>query len=558
MVRCIRVPKRDGESVRTRLLEEGILDASFRIGSDGDSLLMPVLIPVEGFECEEGELRPQDRPVGDYRHLLDLPDGLSELLPISFDVVGDVGMIKVPDELSAYRKEIGEAMMRANRSLRCVFSDSGVKGDLRVRDLELMAGEGPSETVHREFGARMHTDPARVYFNPRLAGERHRVASQVKDGEVVIDMFAGVAPFGIQMCRFAEPSVVYSIDLNPDAEHFAVMNRRDNHADALVPITGDANDVVPTLPKADRIVMNLPQIADRFLPLALDHLNRGGTVHMYKIIEREDFPRLCEEMAAMSAEAGHSVSMDTFELKTYSPTMSVYSIDVHLLRAEEAPRLVRPDDSDRLEVRVHRHRSDESHPALLQIVRYRIGQRAPGDAVLFDHRSVRPFPQVVRERSELLPYRQERLRVPYGRDDLRAVPDDPGVRHQSGDVVLAVRRDPDGIEAVERLPERVPFVQDALPRQSGLEALQQEHLVQLPVVVHRDAPLRIVVLDVPGVRRVRPGAPGPPVAPDLHHAFGMTAWDNQVSAGLPHCRKTFPPRRAQRSITPAPGLIQPA
>ena len=75
--------------------------------------------------------------------------------------------------------------------------------------------------------------------------------------------------------------------------------------------------------------MNLPQIADRFLPLALDRLNHGGTVHMYKIIEREDFPKLCEEMGAMAAENGHTIEIETFELKTYSPTMSVYSIDVH-------------------------------------------------------------------------------------------------------------------------------------------------------------------------------------------------------------------------------------
>lgn len=329
MVQCIRVPKRDGESVRTRLLDDGILDVSFRISAEDDSLLLPVLIPVEGYETVERDLRPQDRPVGDYRSVLDLPDGLGDLLPVSFDVVGDVGMIKVPEELDPFRREIGEAMMKANRSLRCVFSDSGVKGDLRIRDLELMAGEGTSETVHKEFGARMHTDPAKVYFNPRLAGERHRIASMVRDGEVVMDMFGGVAPFGIQICRFANPKVAYSIDLNPEAERFALINRDDNHAEQLVPITGDATVVAPTLPSADRIIMNLPQIADRFLPLALDRLNHGGTVHMYKIIEREDFPKLCEEMGAMAAENGHTIEIETFELKTYSPTMSVYSIDVH-------------------------------------------------------------------------------------------------------------------------------------------------------------------------------------------------------------------------------------
>lgn len=331
MARCVRVPKEDGESVRSRLMEEGLLDVSYRIGFEDGCLLIPVTSDVEGYETEERELRPQERPAGDYRELLDLTPELKELLPSSFDVVGDVGMVKLPEELLPHRSDVGGAMMRANHSLRCVFLDSGVKGELRVRDLELIAGTGPSETVHREFGARMHTDPAKVYFNPRLAGERHRVASQVKDGEVVIDMFAGVAPFGVQICRMAKPSAVYSIDLNPDAERFALWNKKDNHADALVPITGDATVVVPTLPMADRIIMNLPQIADRFLPLALSRLNRGGTVHMYKIIEREDFPRLCEEIAAMAAENGHSIEFETSELKTYSPTMSVYSMDVRKL-----------------------------------------------------------------------------------------------------------------------------------------------------------------------------------------------------------------------------------
>lgn len=331
MARCVRVPKAEGEAARTRILEAGLLDTAHRIGSEDGYLLIPVTADVEGMEMCEAELRPQERPAGDYRELLSLPKELSELLPSSFDVVGDVGMIKLPDELLPYKSDIGNAMMRANHSLRCVFIDSGVKGELRVRDLELIAGTGPSETVHREFGARMHTDPAKVYFNPRLAGERHRIASQVRDGEVVIDMFAGVAPFGVQICRAAKPSAVYSIDLNPDAERFALMNKRDNRCDVLVPITGDATVVVPTLPMADRIVMNLPQIADRFLPLALSRLKRGGTVHLYKIIERDSFPSLCEEMAAMAAEEGHSISLETSELKTYSPTMSVYSIDVHKL-----------------------------------------------------------------------------------------------------------------------------------------------------------------------------------------------------------------------------------
>ena len=142
-------------------------------------------------------------------------------------------------------------------------------------------------------------------------------------------MFGGVAPFGTVMCRLARPGVVYSIDLNPDAEHFVRMNADRNHVTNLHPMTGDSSVLIHGLPMADRIIMNLPQIADRFLPTALERLNHGGTIHMYKIIEREEFPRFLEGLVDDASSHGHGISIETSELKTYSPTMSVYSLDIH-------------------------------------------------------------------------------------------------------------------------------------------------------------------------------------------------------------------------------------
>ena len=43
MTLCVRVPKKDGEIVRSRLAAEGTLNLGARIRSDGDSLLIPVL-----------------------------------------------------------------------------------------------------------------------------------------------------------------------------------------------------------------------------------------------------------------------------------------------------------------------------------------------------------------------------------------------------------------------------------------------------------------------------------------------------------------------------------
>ncbi len=329
MTRCVRVPKREGEPVRSKLAAEGNLDLDSRIRADGDHLLIPILCDsFEDYEVIDAEMEGQGHRPKDYRDVAQVPDDLKGTLPSSFDVVGDVAMIKLPDELLPYKGTIGNALLEVNHSLRTVFLDSGVKGEFRIRDLEQIAGSGSSETVHKEFGVRLYTDPSRVYFNPRLSTERSRIASLVKEGEVIIDMFAGVAPFGTVICRMANPEVVYSIDLNPDAEHFARLNAERNHVGQIVPMTGDSSKLVYDLPMADRIIMNLPQIADRFLRYAMDRLKVGGVAHMYKIIEREEFPRFCDALEEEMKGFGHNISIQWSELKTYSPTMSVYSMDI--------------------------------------------------------------------------------------------------------------------------------------------------------------------------------------------------------------------------------------
>ena len=329
MVRCILVPKRDGEAVRSQLMAEGMLDLDSKIRSEGDCLLIPILCDsFGGLEVVERDLEAQEHKVTDYTEIANVPDDLRPVLPSSFDVVGDVAMLKIPEELWDYRHQIGDALIKANRNIRVVFHDYGVKGEFRIRDLEKIAGEGGPETVHKEFGVKLYTDPSKVYFNPRLSSERARIAELVKDGEVIIDMFAGVAPFGTVIGKMANPSIIYSIDLNPEAERFARMNAEKNHIGCIEPLTGDSSKLIYDLPMADRVIMNLPQIADRFLGFAMDRMKEGATAHMYKIIEREDFPGFCSDLADRMAEAGHHIEIRSSELKTYSPTMSVYSMDV--------------------------------------------------------------------------------------------------------------------------------------------------------------------------------------------------------------------------------------
>lgn len=328
--RCIKVPKRDGEDIRKRLADSELLDAKHKISRDGEYLNIPVLCDsFEGYEAFDSAADVLESHSTDYKTILDFPDWLNEELPSSYDIIGDVAIIKISDLLVPYKESIGEAMMEATPSLRTVMMDSGVKGEFRVRELEKIAGTGTSETVHKEFGVRITVDPSLVYFNPRLATERARVALSVKGGEKIIDMFAGVAPFPLVISKLAHPEVIYAIDLNPDAERFMKINIENNHAKNIVPIIGDAREAVKGLPKADRIIMNLPQSSDAFLDSALEAAKNGAVVHMHRVLERAEADVFASDLVDRMRSAGYDIHIARIsELKTYSPTMSVYVFDI--------------------------------------------------------------------------------------------------------------------------------------------------------------------------------------------------------------------------------------
>ncbi len=327
MARCLRVPKELGESVRSALMDAGLLDPDHRIGREGDHILIPVLCDrFDGYEAENAVLAENERKITDYRELL--PEGMRDSLPTSFDVVGDIVIVKLKEDVVKHKRRIGDAIGRT-ADARMVLLDSGVKGDMRVRDLTPIYGKGSTETLHRESGVSMAVDPSTVYFNPRLATERLRIASLVEDGEIVIDMFAGVAPFPLVICRHARPKAVYAIDMNPEAKRLMDINIGKSGCDRIFPILGDARAEIAKLPPADRVIMNLPQSAEDFLPDALSHAKKGGTVHLYSIHERSEAEREIGELIERMVSDGLLCEISGIrEMKSYSPTSAVYATDI--------------------------------------------------------------------------------------------------------------------------------------------------------------------------------------------------------------------------------------
>jgi len=204
----------------------------------------------------------------------------------SYDIVGDIAVIRVPETLRSQVEIIAEAIMQTHKQVRTVLRQvSAVSGEYRLRQLEWIMGEDKTETMHREFGCVFKVDLKTCYFSPRLSFERIRIARLVKPDEVVVNMFAGVGSFSILMAKHGGARRVYSIDLNPDAVEYMRENIRLNRVqDRVIPVLGDAKQIIVGhfVNVADRVVMPLPEKAYYYLDYAVGALKPyGGWIHYY-------------------------------------------------------------------------------------------------------------------------------------------------------------------------------------------------------------------------------------------------------------------------------------
>lgn len=203
----------------------------------------------------------------------------------SFDIIGDIAVIKIPDALLDKKFIIAKAIIDNMKSIKTVLRQATpVFGDYRTRELEHILGEDKTITLYKEHGCVFQVDLAKVYFSPRLSTERIRIARSVKNGEIVVNMFAGIGTFSISIAKHQPNSMIYSIDINPDAYNLMLENIKLNKvSNRVIPLLGDARVIIENSLKgvADRVLMPLPEKAIDYLDAALMALKPKGVIHYY-------------------------------------------------------------------------------------------------------------------------------------------------------------------------------------------------------------------------------------------------------------------------------------
>ena len=330
----LRVERRKADETLRTLLALGLLDRGKGIQRGKVWIDFPITgrPPPEMGEVIEGEMERLEEQIPPYERAVtsaDIPPELKRFLPDKWERLGKVLVLKLPTRLQEHRTEIARAYAGA-LEVETVLQDlSGSKGVLREPTTELLLGTR-TETVHIENYVRYSFDAARIMFSSGNMAERIRMGKTVRTGETVVDMFAGIGYFTLQMAVHGKPKAVFACELNPVSYQYLVKNIRLNKVGRVVtPLEGDCGSVAPE-GVADRVVMGHFDSVE-FLPKALKVLKpEGGILHVHCICRKDRIPEEAwSKVRRRVAEGGKSAELLHFEkVKSFKPRIWHIVLDV--------------------------------------------------------------------------------------------------------------------------------------------------------------------------------------------------------------------------------------
>ena len=347
-MRVVRVRREDLDEAMRRLLAADVVERGLKVSRRGGHGLVPVTVAppaslLEGIEhqvgeVEDGDLAPRERlrtPLEriarDAREAGWTEDEV-EALPDRWERLGRLVVLRRPDALSHREWEMA-GLYASVLGVDAVLAEEGaITGVERRPTVRQLWGEG-TVTVHREHGVEYEFDAARQMFSKGNVGERLRMARTVRDGETVVDMFAGIGYFSLPMAVLGSPARVHATEIDPEAHAWLRSNVARNGVEEVVePILGDCRRVAPR-GVADRVVMGYVGGTEGFLDVAMEVLTPGGgVVHLhekYGIEAVPEGPFAAVEGAAR--EAGREARLLSWrEVKSYAPAVVHAVVDVEV------------------------------------------------------------------------------------------------------------------------------------------------------------------------------------------------------------------------------------
>lgn len=302
----------------------GVRYVPLREGREQDAAEMGLGV-ADGDAFKRSARTPQRRITERLSHL---PADVLNGLPMRWEFVGDIVIIRLKGSAGPHKAEIGAAYAE-ELGVRTVCADTGgVSGELRKPATEILYGDN-AESIRLENGIRYKFDVTKIMFASGNTDERNRMCKLDCKGETVIDMFAGIGYFTLPIAKFTGAKEIIACEKNPDSFRYLEENIRINGVTNVTPVLGDNRGL--THRGADRIIMGYVQRTSEFLAKAKEMIKPGGTIHYHDTFYVTEYrERLDSIFSNVFGTNGFHIA-GVREVKSFAPSVSHYVADVTVL-----------------------------------------------------------------------------------------------------------------------------------------------------------------------------------------------------------------------------------
>ena len=197
-----------------------------------------------------------------------------------------------------------------------------VSGEFRESGVEMLLGED-DWVVRRESGVDYGYAMTRCMFSSGNVNERRRMGEVVDEGEVVVDLYAGIGYYTLPALVHGG-AVVHACEWNPEAVRGLMWGLEANGVkDRCTVHEGDNTATTASLEGiADRAFLGLLPSSEGGLEIAMRVLSPdGGTLHIHGLAPSKDHSSWAEGVcaSASSLRPGYDLSHELTRVKSYAP-----------------------------------------------------------------------------------------------------------------------------------------------------------------------------------------------------------------------------------------------
>ncbi len=249
-------------------------------------------------------------------------------LPKRWIVLGKILILKIPHNLQRYAKKIAEVYTKVLKVSTVVKPVGKISGIYREPNFQVIYGT-ETETIHIENKIKYKFDVTKIMFSPGNIHERIRMANISNKNEVVVDMFAGIGYFTLQISVHSKLKVIYAYEINPFAYKYLQENILLNKTYNVIPKFMDcllANE------QADRIIIGYLKDSYKYLEKAYELINPNGIIHFHTNTPNVLLTNLPNQVTQIAQNYNRKIKILNFlKIKSYAPGVTHVVLDIKCL-----------------------------------------------------------------------------------------------------------------------------------------------------------------------------------------------------------------------------------